>query len=236
MNNCEVAMEGTVEKVHEQLFALADTKCANFARKLIPTVPSERILGVRLPLLRNLAKWVVKEGYTESYLDSLPPRYLEDELLMGFTIMRLGDVDTVLYRLEALLPYLSSWASTDSLLPPVFKRRENHARLIARVEEAWLLSSHEYTARYALRVAMAFLLVDYPELVLGYARDAQHPGYYVQMMRGWLVAEALVHHEDMALDFLRGSNLPGKVERIAVRKALESRRVKEDIKGVLRTL
>ena len=40
----------------DRLSALADPAYADFQAKLIPTVPRKKILGVRLPALRRLAK------------------------------------------------------------------------------------------------------------------------------------------------------------------------------------
>ena len=42
--------------VLERLFALQDTKYRAFQSKLMPTVAPEAVIGVRTPLLRNLAK------------------------------------------------------------------------------------------------------------------------------------------------------------------------------------
>ena len=42
--------------VLERLFALQDTKYRAFQSKLMPTVAPETVIGVRTPLLRNLAK------------------------------------------------------------------------------------------------------------------------------------------------------------------------------------
>lgn len=42
--------------IQDELFALQDTEYASFQSKLMPTVPKESIIGVRVPQLRKLAK------------------------------------------------------------------------------------------------------------------------------------------------------------------------------------
>ena len=47
--------------IREELFALRDEEYAAFQQKLIPGVPVERVIGVRVPELRKLAKQVSKD-------------------------------------------------------------------------------------------------------------------------------------------------------------------------------
>ena len=42
------------EEIRTRLFALQDREYQAFNAKLLPTLPSEKIIGVRMPLLRKL--------------------------------------------------------------------------------------------------------------------------------------------------------------------------------------
>ncbi len=57
------------------LQALADADYKKFHSGLIPTVPQEKILGVRTPALRQLAKKLHGTAEAESFLWSLPHVY-----------------------------------------------------------------------------------------------------------------------------------------------------------------
>ena len=46
----------TREKIIEELLGQQDKEYRDFQRKLIPTVPTDRIIGVRTPVLRKMAK------------------------------------------------------------------------------------------------------------------------------------------------------------------------------------
>ena len=48
-------MNQAAEEVRARLFALQDKEYQAFNAKLLPTIPPERIIGVRMPLLRKLA-------------------------------------------------------------------------------------------------------------------------------------------------------------------------------------
>ena len=51
-----------VSMIQERLFALHDEKYREFQRSLIPGLPRENIIGIRIPAMRKLAKEFVKSG------------------------------------------------------------------------------------------------------------------------------------------------------------------------------
>ena len=61
--------------VLERLFALQDTKYRAFQSKLMPTVAPETVIGVRTPLLRNLAKELAGTAEAADFLRVLPHEY-----------------------------------------------------------------------------------------------------------------------------------------------------------------
>ena len=73
-------------EIEERLFALQDKAYRDFHKKLVPTVPSENIIGVRTPALRKLAKEIVQAGEEEDFLDRLPHRYFDENQLHAFII------------------------------------------------------------------------------------------------------------------------------------------------------
>lgn len=48
--------------IQERLFALQDEKYREFQRSLIPGLPRENIIGIRIPVMRKLAKEFVKRA------------------------------------------------------------------------------------------------------------------------------------------------------------------------------
>ena len=56
-------------EIQNRLFALRDEKNAAFGAKLIPNIPSETILGVRMPQMRKLARELYRAGKAESWKD-----------------------------------------------------------------------------------------------------------------------------------------------------------------------
>ncbi len=59
-------------KILDKLFELQDKKYADFHGKLIPHIPREKIIGVRVPEMRKLAKEYFKSEEAKLFLSDLP--------------------------------------------------------------------------------------------------------------------------------------------------------------------
>ena len=65
--------------IQERLFALQDLSYRAFQSKLMPTVDPSRVIGVRMPALRQLAKEIAAEPQTAAAFLALPEhKYYEE--------------------------------------------------------------------------------------------------------------------------------------------------------------
>ena len=65
----------------EELFKLQDKEYARFHCKLTPTLDESKVIGVRVPELRKIAKTIIKNGEADTFLNSLPHQYNEENML-----------------------------------------------------------------------------------------------------------------------------------------------------------
>ena len=105
-----------------RLLALAEPGYRDFTAKLLPTLDPERILGVRTPALRALARALRGSTEAEDFLASLPHAYQEENLLHAFLLADEKDYARCLERVEAFLPQVDNWAVCDQLSLPCFRR------------------------------------------------------------------------------------------------------------------
>ena len=126
-----------------------------FMAKLIPTVDTARVAGVRTPDLRRLAKQVARREDIASFLDALPHRLFEENQVHAFVLGLERDYDAALARYERFLPYVDNWATCDQLPVQVFGARP--AETLEHVER-WLASGRCYTVRFAIGVLMGLFL------------------------------------------------------------------------------
>ncbi|MGN0070565.1 MAG: DNA alkylation repair protein [Atopobiaceae bacterium] len=223
--------------IEQRLFELRDesTEYRTFNARVVATADPDTMLGVRVPRLRSLAKEITRSADRDAFLDELPHRYYEEYLLHAFVLNEEKDPDTAEARLRALLPFVDNWAVSDALAPKAFKK-VSPKRLEALAKE-WMHAEHEYTRRFGISLLMHYLLPEHfrPEH-LAWAKEADDGRYYVEMMVGWYMAEAIVTQEPLVMPFLEAKELPVKTERMAIQKALDSRRIAPETKEHLKEL
>lgn len=227
MNNIE-------KYVQDKLFELQDLKYKDFNAKLIPTVASELIIGVRTPVLRKFAKEFSKDPRCTDFLESLPHKYYEENNVHAFLIEQIGDYDRTIEELERFLPYVDNWATCDMMRPKVFKK--NPDRLLENIKD-WIKSDKTYTIRFGIEILMTFYLdelfsPEYPEMVLSVKSDE----YYVKMMVAWYFATALAKQYNEILPIIIRGLSDKWTHNKAIQKACESYRITDEQKKYLRTL
>lgn len=226
--------EALRQAVRAQLLELQDQGYAQFTAGLIPTMARERIIGVRMPALRALARRFPFEGGPEAYLQLLPHHYHEEHLLHAFLIERLKGYELCLKHLGAFLPHVDNWATCDSLKPAALLKEPQRFR-----EELlrWLDSEHLYTQRFAIVNLMGRYLDRHfqPEL-LHRVSGIQSDAYYIQMAQAWYLCEALAKQYQLALPLLEEGSLGRCVHNKAIQKAVESRQFTPEQKAHLRSL
>lgn len=226
--------EKHVNRIIETLKEQSDSQYADFQRRLIPTVDGSRVIGVRTPVLRTMAKTLTKTGEADELLLQLPHDYFEENQLHAFVLSGMKDFDKCVEEVERFLPYIDNWATCDQLSPKVF--RKHLAELLPHINR-WTAAEHEYTVRFGIKMLMEHYLDDafaprYPETVAGIHRDE----YYIKMMQAWYFATALAKQYDAILPFLQENRLEEWTLQKTIQKAIESYRINDEQKAELRKL
>ncbi|MGN0447198.1 MAG: DNA alkylation repair protein [Acutalibacteraceae bacterium] len=221
-------------EIQSRLWALQDEKYKAFSSKLIPNISEDKIIGVRTPQLRALAKAVIKENKAEAFLSSLPHDYQEENGLHAFIINEEKDYNKVLMLLKDFLPYVDNWAICDGLSPKIFKK---HKTELLKEIDKWLLSEHIYTVRFAIEMLMThFLDEDFDEVFCQKVAAVKSDEYYLKMMVAWYFATALAKQWDSAVPFIEKRTLDEWTHRKTIQKAVESYRITDEQKTYLRKL
>ena len=220
--------------IRETLFSLRDEKFAAFQARLIPNVAPERIIGVRTPALRKLAKTLRGSGEAEEFLKALPHEFFEENNLHAFLLCEMKDFDACVQAVEDFLPYVDNWATCDQMSPGVF--RKNKQALLPYIR-CWIASERCYTRRFGTGMLMShFLDEDFREEYLRLVSDIRSEEYYVNMMIAWYFATALAKQYEAALPYLENRRLDPWVHNKTIQKAVESFRVSDEHKACLRAL
>ena len=222
------------EDIGAFLGAHADESYRAFQAKLIPNIDGATIVGVRTPDLRKFAKELARREDVGEFLAALPHGTFEENQLHSFVIARECDFDRLIGAIENFLPFVDNWATCDQLSCRGLTADPTAA--LAKVR-AWLESDHEYTVRFALGVLMQLFMEErfQPEY-FGWVIGISRPEYYVNMMRAWYFAEALVRQPEAAEKVIVVGALDEWTHNKAIQKAIESRRVPPERKERLRAL
>lgn len=219
--------------IQEKLFSLQDLKYRDFHAKLVPGIDKDRIIGVRVPDLRKLAKEIPLEE-AKAFMGELPHKYIEENNLHGFIISSMKDFEAVIRELEAFLPYVDNWATCDLISPKIFKK--NLDELLPYIDK-WLKSQETYTIRFGIEMLMSFYLdADFKPEYLEKVAKIRSEEYYVRMMVAWYFATALAKQYDASIGYIEQHRLEDWTHRKTIQKAVESRRLTPEQKNYLKTL
>lgn len=223
-----------MEEIRKQLYTLQDLHYRDFHSRLMPEVHKEKIIGVRIPQLRALAKELHREGKDELVFLSLPHTTYEELNLHGFLVEYIKDYDACIEALDVFLPYVDNWATCDMVSPKVLGKHRD--KLFSQIGK-WIASDHDFTVRYGLGMLMRYYLDEYfkPEY-LDLAAGIRREEYYVRMMVAWFFATALYKQYYTAVVYLQERRLPKWIHNKAISKAGDSLRMTKAQKEYLKSL
>lgn len=227
-------MDCIVELLKER----ADKKYADFHSRLVPMVGRERILGVRTPVMRSLAKSLANDdGFRKNampkFLGELPHYYYDENVLHGELISLEKDYQSALALVEAFLPFVDNWAVCDMLSPKVFAK--NRADLLEHIKR-WLKSDRVYTVRFGIDMMIKYFA---DELFVPEHLDlvfcASGEDYYIKMAKAWYYSVVIVKHYGVTRDYVAQISDPW-IKKKSIQKARESFRLTVAQKEELKTL
>ena len=218
----------------ERLFALADEGYRQFQTPLLPSVDPARIIGVRTPILRKLAKELAGTAEAEAFLRDLPHVYYEENNLHAFLVEQIRDYDVCIAAIDVFLPYVDNWSTCDGWSPNVLKKHPE--KLLTKIRE-WMASDRPYTVRFGIGMLQRYFLdTRFDAAYLDWVAVVDREEYYVRMMVAWYFATALAKQYDAAVLYIEQRRLPIWTHNKTIQKAVESYRVTAEQKKYLRTL
>lgn len=219
----------------KKLIENAETAYREFSKKLIPDAGHE-ILGVRMPVIKNLAKFAVSENVCYSFLD-LPHTFHEEFMLHGLIIGSLKDnFESVLRSFEAFLPLIDNWAVCDSTVAGM-KIFAKNPRSAFREAKTWALSEKPYISRAGLVTILDYFITPVNAEEIYSLLDCVHSeNYYVKTAVSWLLSVLLVKCYDSAVSVFENRRYDKFIHNKAILKATESLRISDYRKNYLKSL
>ena len=109
-------------RILSRLFSLQDQEYGDFQARLMPGISRERIIGVRTPDLRRLARELTGTDEARQFLQEEVHSYYEENNLHSLLIEPIKDYDKAISLTDEFLPYIDNWATCDLMSPKIFAR------------------------------------------------------------------------------------------------------------------
>lgn len=225
-----------IEEITAKLYDLAEEDYRAFNSRLLPGV--SRIMGVRLPAMRKLAKETAKgdfRSYLEEAHEKITADSIHEEIMMQGLVIGYAKMEREEYRryLDEFVPKISNWSVCDSCV--------SSYRFMKSDPEYWFDylktygdSREEFELRFMI-VAMMDHFVDEEHIdeILSICNKIHHDGYYVKMAAAWMLQVCYVKFPEKTKRLLENNCMDDFTHNKAIQKIRESYRVSREEKEEL---
>lgn len=217
--------------VYKELLKNKDEKFRIFEANLVPTINIKNIIGVRSPIYKSISKKLYQSGEYKRYIEAVPHKYLEENLVHAHIIEYIKDYDECIYAIKKLAPYIDNWMVSDCISSKILEN--NKDKLIKFISQC-LKSKKVYTIRLGIIFLKKYYLDDnfnpkHIKLVMSVKND----DYYVKMIIAWYFAEGLIKQYDSFIKIIKAKKLEKFVQNKSIQKARESFRIPKKLKDDL---
>ena len=224
------------EEIKNKLFELADEKYKEFHGGLCPGV--NNIIGVRVPVLRNYAKELVKKYSLEELWNQIDDEYYEEIMLKGMIIglSKKENIDVVFNYIKQFVPKINNWAVCDVFCAGL-KITKKYKEEMWNFIQTYIKSEKEFEIRFAIVMILDYYIEEeYLKKDFEIFDSITNKDYYVQMAIAWAVSICLIKHYDKTVQYLRNCKLDKFTFNKSLQKAIESYRISNDKKEILKIM
>lgn len=205
-----------------------DETYKQFHSSLVPGLTE--MMGVRIPVLRELAKKAAKEdyyGFSEDFQSSVYEEVMIRGMMIGYAKFSIEEQQR---ELRKFVPLINNWAVCDSCCTTYKFMKKNQEEWFSFLEP-YLNSSQEYEIRFAVVCLLDFFIQEaFIDRIFSCFSNIHHEGYYVKMAVAWAVSVCYVKFPEKTEEFLLKNTLDAFTHNKAIQKIWESYRVSREDK------
>lgn len=219
--------------IREKIFNLADQKYKQFHSRLCPTISN--IIGVRVPILRNYAKELVKGGFEENF-NKIQNDYYEEIMLKGMMIgLQKMDINFKLKYVEEFVPLIDNWAICDTFVAGLkIKEKEEFYKFIDKYLKN---DKTEFEIRFGLVSLLDYFIdKEHIEEIFRYTDSIKRDEYYVEMAIAWLISICYIKFPKETKKYLKKNELSNFAYNKSIQKIIESTRISKEEKEKLKEM
>ncbi len=223
------------QKIKEELKSLQDKKYKEFHSKLCPG--TNNIIGIRIPVLREYAKTLLKEKDFKTLINNIDDEYYEEIMLQGMLIgLVKKDFNEIKPYIENFIPKINNWAICDTFcagLKITKKYKEEMWNLINK----YVTSDKEFYIRFAVVMILDYYIEEeYIEADFKIFNNIKSDKYYVQMAVAWAISICFIKYYEKTIEYIKTANLDEFTYNKAIQKAIESYRITKEQKDIIKKM
>ena len=229
------------QEIVQELEKLKDDKNKVFVLKLCPNEKEERVLGIKIPLLRNLAKEMLKKENVYDYLkdkNKYDTKYMEEDILEGLIIgYSKIPINDKLILIKEYIPKINNWLINDTVIS-TFKFKEKDLTILWKFILPYLKSKKEFEVRFCVIMILHNFINDrYVDKVINKLDKIKCHDYYAEMAIAWTLAEIGTKYYDKIINYLNSDNhISNFTYNKTISKMIESFRITKEQKEYLRKI
>lgn len=222
--------------IRGELLKNKDEKLRQFSIRLIPEMEPKKIIGVRLPVLRKIAKGIAKGDYNE-FFENISDDSFEEIMLQGMVIGYVKeDVHCVIKRINDFLPKVNNWSLCDSFCSGLKIARVNKDIFWDMVCQC-MQEDRVYYIRFGAVMALNYFMEEkYIDEFVRLAEAVKNDDYYVKMALAWALSIYFINFEYKMFEYLQDCNLNDWIYNKTIQKICESRVPRDSTKKLLRKM
>lgn len=214
-----------------------DLDYKRFHQKICQT--NYEILGIKIPILRNIAKGLLKKYEYNEILNNLDNKYYECVMLEALVIGNAKiSYEEKLKLIDEFLPKIDNWAICDIFCAELKFIKKHQKEFLTFINKK-LKSKEEYSIRFGIVCLLDYYINDeYIDNTLKKMLEINNDKYYVKMAISWLYSICLIKYFDKTINFLNNNkdNIDKWVFNKSLQKAIESYRICKEDKDILKNM
>ena len=214
--------------IQEKLGVNADEKYKRFSQSLLPKV--NNILGVRIPILRKIAKEIYKNK-NFNFLNEIPTSH-EETLLQAMVIGLTKDITLI----EPFIHKITNWAICDTFCADL-KITKTLKKEVYKIIKKYIKSKKEYELRFSLVMLLNYYVEeDYLTDIFKYLNSFRSKDYYAQMAAAWLICVCCTIFPKATIHFLRTTKIDDFTYKKAIQKIQDAYKINKEVKNICKEL
>ena len=221
----------TYEEFIKYLFTLKDEKYKEMKKRIIKN-NNIKIIGIRIPTLKKIAKNISKENYID-FIKYNTHKYLEENILHGLILGYIKEDEIkLLKQIDKFIPYIDNWETCDTVCANLKQFKKLDINIIKKY-----INENPWSQRFGLVILLDhYIKEENLNFIYNTCKSINTEEYYVKMAISWLLSICYIKYPTNTLSFLKKTNLDKFTHNKTISKICDSKRIEKEEKEKLKLM